>query len=728
MARSKTLISLLLGFALLAAMSCAFAEVGGTLARVPGDPSVAKPLPMGTQLNPIFKAAAKKYNVPLDLLLTLGWFGSNFENRGDAPTIEGGYGIMALRDNILGSDTLVLGASLIGESAETVKTDPKANINAAAAVLSSFANAAGINRDGGIDAWLHPVISYAGLDEENSRLFAMEVFQKLNSGLDAVNSEGEGFGFSSQSIGSVNLKSLEPGSALASAESAQYGPAVWDAAATCNYTATSTSKDTVIIHTIEGTAAGARSWFKNCASQVSSHYVVSEAGGVWQCVDEWYRAWHVGCLNPRSVGIENEGYAGSPSHPQSLYDACGLLTRDICNSWGIPKEHRGCAPGILGHNDANACHCGGTHWDPGGGWDWGYFIGVVAGAPPPPSYAAHYVGQSYPASMVAGSTAIAWAEYMNDGTATWSHAGTRLGTQGPQDRCSPFFENGNWLSCSRPSDVDQSAVSTGQVGRFTFILRAPMTPGNYTEQYRPLQESVTWFGGDVTWWITVTGGADTTPPSVPTGLIAVAQSTSQINLAWNASTDNVGVTGYKIYRNGGYLTSVSGLSYPDAGLAEGTTYSYTVSAYDAANNESAQCGAVNESTVIIVDNAETGFTASANWSTGTSAPDKYGANYRFRPTAATSDQATWNCTIPTADNYEVYAWWTAGTNRSLTAAYTVYYNGGSQIVTRNQQTGGGTWNSLGTWNFAAVSTNVKLSCWTTTGKVVVADAVMLIRR
>jgi hypothetical protein len=123
MARSRMLISLLLGLALLAAMSCAFAEAGKTLAREPGDPNAAKPLPMNAPLNPIFKAAAKKYNIPLDLLLTLGWFGSNFENLGTAPTIEGGYGIMALRDNILGSDTLVLGASLIGQPVETVKTD-----------------------------------------------------------------------------------------------------------------------------------------------------------------------------------------------------------------------------------------------------------------------------------------------------------------------------------------------------------------------------------------------------------------------------------------------------------------------------------------------------------------------------------------------------------------------------------------------------------------------------
>lgn len=224
------------------------------------------------------------------------------------------------------------------------------------------------------------------------------------------------------------------------------------------------------------------------------------------------------------------------------------------------------------------------------------------------------------------------------------------------------------------------------------------------------------------------GSIDTQPPSVPQNLTATAVSTSQINLRWSASTDNVGVTGYKIYRNGSYLTSTSNTSYSDTGLSMGTTYSYRVSAYDAAGNESAQSAAAEDTTYIIVDNADAGFSASANWSTGTIATDKYGANYRFRQTQATSDPATWSFNIPTADSYQVYAWWSQGTNRSATAPYVVYYNGGSQTVTVNQQINGGIWNSLGTWSFAAGSNNVKLSCWTTTGYAVIADAVRLIRR
>ncbi|MDX6343577.1 MAG: hypothetical protein QOH87_3715 [Trebonia sp.] len=85
---------------------------------------------------------------------------------------------------------------------------------------------------------------------------------------------------------------------------------------------------------------------------------------------------------------------------------------------------------------------------------------------------------------------------------------------------------------------------------------------------------------------------DTTAPSVPTGLRATAGN-SQVALSWTASTDNVGVTGYRVYRNGALVASPSGTSYTDTGLTDGTAYSYTVAAVDAATNTSAQAGAVS---------------------------------------------------------------------------------------------------------------------------------------
>lgn len=82
---------------------------------------------------------------------------------------------------------------------------------------------------------------------------------------------------------------------------------------------------------------------------------------------------------------------------------------------------------------------------------------------------------------------------------------------------------------------------------------------------------------------------DTIPPSAPTGLSAAATSPSQINLSWNATTDNIGVTGYKIYRDGAIWWSIwdpAIRSFSDTGLSSNTSYSYYVTAFDAAGNGS----------------------------------------------------------------------------------------------------------------------------------------------
>jgi chitodextrinase len=91
---------------------------------------------------------------------------------------------------------------------------------------------------------------------------------------------------------------------------------------------------------------------------------------------------------------------------------------------------------------------------------------------------------------------------------------------------------------------------------------------------------------------------DTQAPSVPAGLTANAASATQVNLAWQASTDNVGVTGYTIYRNSSVLNTVSGtlLSFTDTTAQPSTTYSYTVDAFDAAGNHSAQSSSASATT------------------------------------------------------------------------------------------------------------------------------------
>jgi len=80
--------------------------------------------------------------------------------------------------------------------------------------------------------------------------------------------------------------------------------------------------------------------------------------------------------------------------------------------------------------------------------------------------------------------------------------------------------------------------------------------------------------------------SDTTAPTTPAALTATAASTSRVNLAWAASTDDVGVVAYDVYRGGALVGAAAGTSYADTGLAPGTTYTYAVAARDAAGNVS----------------------------------------------------------------------------------------------------------------------------------------------
>jgi len=124
---------------------------------------------------------------------------------------------------------------------------------------------------------------------------------------------------------------------------------------------------------------------------------------------------------------------------------------------------------------------------------------------------------------------------------------------------------------------------------------------------------------------------DTQPPTQPTNLTAIAVSGNQINLAWTASTDNVGVTGYLIERcqgvgcsNFGRLFTVSGTTYSDTGLVPSTSYTYQVKATDAAGNFSLYSNTATAATLTTI----TGLVAAYSFDegSGTTVNDLSGNN------------------------------------------------------------------------------------------------------
>lgn len=239
---------------------------------------------------------------------------------------------------------------------------------------------------------------------------------------------------------------------------------------------------------------------------------------------------------------------------------------------------------------------------------------------------------------------------------------------------------------------------------FTIRFKAPGQVGTYRTDWRMLREYTTWFGPTVAKDVQVLDlTPDEEPPTTPTGLCATVIDINRIDLSWSSSTDNIGVVGYKVYRNGVLLATTTATSYSDTTATSGSVYAYQVSAYDLHENESPKCGAVVVGTSLvtdfIIDNPAATF--AGTWSTGTAAPDKYGDNYRYGSCAISVGRvARWVPDIDVPGIYSVQIWYPQASNYSRMAPFTVVYDGGSALVQVDQTTGGGAWREIGQFAFA----------------------------
>ncbi len=180
-----------------------------------------------------------------------------------------------------------------------------------------------------------------------------------------------------------------------SVKSTDYGPAIWNAAASCNYTSGRTSTiSAVAVHYTAGSYAGSISWFQNCDAVASAHYVLrSSDGQITQMVREADKAWHVRNENPYTIGLEHEAIEPVQNYfTVAMYQASAALIRDICTSgYGISPLRmfyrdtlddgtvldygvhslgaEGSCIKIKGHQHFPD----NTHTDPGPYWNWDYY-------------------------------------------------------------------------------------------------------------------------------------------------------------------------------------------------------------------------------------------------------------------------------------------------------------------------------------------------------------------
>jgi hypothetical protein len=183
-------------------------------------------------------------------------------------------------------------------------------------------------------------------------------------------------------------------------------------------------------------------------------------------------------------------------------------------------------------------------------------------------------------------------------------AGTRLtytgalrnnddATCGARSLANGVFLPAGWSGSVTPSSV---SLSGGQSASLSVPVTSPVSaaPGTYTVTVQA-QESGSVVVSSVAQY-SVLAASDTQAPTAPTQLSAsVDAKRKRVTLSWVASTDNVDVTGYRIWRDGALLGESTGTWFVDGGLTVGPTYGYHVKAVDAAGNQSAASSTVSVS-------------------------------------------------------------------------------------------------------------------------------------
>lgn len=352
---------------------------------------LSKPHPAVATLNQYFEDAAQEFDVPVDLLKTIGQIENNWTQMG--PSIDKGWGIMHLVQNNY-CNTLHEAAHLLHVRDQTLKDDARQNIRGAAALLRKYFNDAypkklkqksklsftypypshvevmesghaSIVYDAHIEIWYPAVKKFSGLiSDELQTIQADRYFSVLKDGAHSTTLWNEEVvierhtGLNLEYIASHYKQNSARGSP-GSSRSSDYGPAV-SSLTTCNYTTgRNHAIDTWVNHWIgTGTAAGAVSWFQNCSAQASAHFVTANNGTIYQVVPVGNTAWHCGASgypynNGRSIGEEHEATNANPGlwNSTAMLQASAQMACYFCSQYGIATNQNHTSPGICGHQN-----------------------------------------------------------------------------------------------------------------------------------------------------------------------------------------------------------------------------------------------------------------------------------------------------------------------------------------------------------------------------------------
>jgi N-acetyl-anhydromuramyl-L-alanine amidase AmpD len=412
------------------ATACRDAPVAPCPASAMGAPHPAPlseraPLAAQSRFDAAFALAAAEFRVPQPLLRAVGWVETRWqmvEGAEEFPGRPAAFGVMALR-----GAALERGAALAGVTLETARTDPVANIRAAAALLDVYAREAGIDpsRD---DQWDAVVARFSGIElPEGRAAYVREVNR----------ARGEPTG----------AAAVGPCPPTDSTGAPDYPTALWRASPNFNQRAPDSTGAThaVIIHTCEGSYVGCWSWLLSQTSQVSAHYVVNEDGDeISQLVRERDRAWHIAAVyrcslnrqhecwlndvqsNHFTVGIEHAGFFTQDSFPASQIEASARLVCDLTRDRGIPRDWQH----ILAHGQLQPEN----KFDPGPNWPWTAYVHRV---------------QAHCGELVVDDS----VEFNDSGAAV-----AAVPTAWPATDATPDYYGGGYRWASTASDATESAT------------------------------------------------------------------------------------------------------------------------------------------------------------------------------------------------------------------------------------------------------------------------------
>lgn len=316
---------------------------------------------------------------------------ANYSFLEDDPTVmPRAYGMMGLVKNGKGyfRENLKTVSSLSGFSEKEILEDPYINVLSYGKACVKMASQMEIHSKS-VEAYI-PVIealSELPLNEKKDKLpmkmMLYAVYDYLGADLPAL--FGEDY-------------KLLSAKGLSFSKETDYPSAIWVPAPGCNYSERTDPVSAVVIHYTEGSYAGSISWFQNCASSVSAHYVIrSSDGQVTQMVRERDKAWHARSANAYSIGVEHEAYGDIISYfTDAMYASSADLIRDICSRYEEIDGHRtfyrdtldnGTTLNVGVHDLGGPEACtkirghqhfpGQSHTDPGPYWDWNYYYKLI---------------------------------------------------------------------------------------------------------------------------------------------------------------------------------------------------------------------------------------------------------------------------------------------------------------------------------------------------------------